>query len=973
MQFSKVRKNQQQTHFEDLVLLGKEGLEELNDKIEGFISTLEDKDVGMNTTTKIDGAPAVFCWHKFEGYPDDSICLKSFVNNANNCMSSEEDIQTKYGNRPDMESKLKYCLELAKYIPSGEAWQGDVLYTNSDLKEIEIGGINYLTFQPNTLIYAFSEDNPTYEQIKKSDFGIAFHTIYKGNAEHKSQSFRVDASRLNVPDNFYIMSPALNISKNKAEYNIDEVLNQYNELKQLEAKLLANDDYEELVNNSEFMGYWNTFENSNLADKKAVNLNVNTVYNDLKSYVYEKQTKTYNKDLLARKTEIGKKSVTDRYNSAVERLANIIDTNKQVIELLVKTLNLAANIKMNLWNGLKKSNQGYKTFYNHKVNGYIPADMEGVAMSDQDGNIVKIVDRSNFSSFNRDPDIIKGFQHESLSEGLLDRIKDLFKGYDDDVVRDFSDLLLAIDKIRKLDFEWNYAEYRIRYDHYEVSNKKVNLGKVGHEIIFEPIRMFGEKDHSEYFQTFIIKFKIKFDTVNDCYYVNLSYVNNGGITGTEPDIEYMIDIRDRAYVNIMTEIEEIFAGLCTELRKKLIITVEGENHPGNIKNIKGFQPENLSEGLFDGIKNLFNNLSNDYSDDDIKDFSDLLLSIDKIRKLDFKWNYPGYDVKYNYHRTNLNKSDDNYLASYVITFTPLQKYIKEKGPYRDKHLDIILEIKKSDIDSFYPYYSVNLSYVNYGGIEGTEPNIRYKINQKDKDGVSIIKEIERIFDGLGKELKNIKIAVRNENDIDNIKELQSENLSEGLFGRIKDLLNGYHSNNIKDFSDLLLAIDRIRKLDFEWNYPEYKVEYDYSRINRMKADGDLGSSIYKYYHKITFKPLKKYITEKGRYLYNTFFKIKLEIKLDTSNNVYRVNLSYNNDGGITGNEPDLEYTIDRRDEDGINIIEEIEKIFSGLCNELNKKSIIDVRNDSIGNYDTYDVEEEVLDESLFYSFNSIDD
>ena len=55
MQFSKVRKNQHQTHFEDLVLLGKEGLDELNDKIEGFISTLEDKDVGMNTTTKIDG------------------------------------------------------------------------------------------------------------------------------------------------------------------------------------------------------------------------------------------------------------------------------------------------------------------------------------------------------------------------------------------------------------------------------------------------------------------------------------------------------------------------------------------------------------------------------------------------------------------------------------------------------------------------------------------------------------------------------------------------------------------------------------------------------------------------------------------------------------------------------------------------------------------------------------------------------
>ena len=37
-------------------------------------------------------------------------------------------------------------------------------------------------------------------------------------------------------------------------------------------------------------------------------------------------------------------------------------------------------------------------------------------MSDMDGNIVKIVDRSTFSSYNRDPDIMSGFEHESLQE-----------------------------------------------------------------------------------------------------------------------------------------------------------------------------------------------------------------------------------------------------------------------------------------------------------------------------------------------------------------------------------------------------------------------------------------------------------------------------------------------------------------------------------------------------------------------------
>ena len=49
------RANVHQTHFESLVLLGKGGLEELNDKIEKFLSTRSGKDVGLNTTIKIDG------------------------------------------------------------------------------------------------------------------------------------------------------------------------------------------------------------------------------------------------------------------------------------------------------------------------------------------------------------------------------------------------------------------------------------------------------------------------------------------------------------------------------------------------------------------------------------------------------------------------------------------------------------------------------------------------------------------------------------------------------------------------------------------------------------------------------------------------------------------------------------------------------------------------------------------------------
>ena len=54
------RKNTHQTHLEDLVLLGPDGLEELDDKIEGLLDTLSDNSDRLNITTKIDGSPAVF-------------------------------------------------------------------------------------------------------------------------------------------------------------------------------------------------------------------------------------------------------------------------------------------------------------------------------------------------------------------------------------------------------------------------------------------------------------------------------------------------------------------------------------------------------------------------------------------------------------------------------------------------------------------------------------------------------------------------------------------------------------------------------------------------------------------------------------------------------------------------------------------------------------------------------------------------
>ena len=58
---NEVRMNVHQVHLEDLVLFGKDGLSELNDKIDRFIRRFNSQNKELNLTQKIDGAPALFC------------------------------------------------------------------------------------------------------------------------------------------------------------------------------------------------------------------------------------------------------------------------------------------------------------------------------------------------------------------------------------------------------------------------------------------------------------------------------------------------------------------------------------------------------------------------------------------------------------------------------------------------------------------------------------------------------------------------------------------------------------------------------------------------------------------------------------------------------------------------------------------------------------------------------------------------
>ena len=74
--------------------------------------------------------------------------------------------------------------------------QGDLMYTN-DKKMQKIDGKSYVTFQPNTILYAVDIESDLGKKIASSKMGIVFHTTYTGGTiEDLSASFGADISKL---------------------------------------------------------------------------------------------------------------------------------------------------------------------------------------------------------------------------------------------------------------------------------------------------------------------------------------------------------------------------------------------------------------------------------------------------------------------------------------------------------------------------------------------------------------------------------------------------------------------------------------------------------------------------------------------------------------------------------------------------------------------------------------------------------
>ena len=195
------QKNTHMTHIEDKVIYGGVNgtrqailaLRELRNMLGG------EKD--GNVSVKWDGAPAVFAGID----PSDGqffVAKKGIFNKNPKVYKSAADVDADTSG--DLSTKLKEAL---KYLPAlgiKGVVQGDFLFSKSDVKKKKIKGQSYVTFHPNTIMYAVPTGSEAAKDITSSQMGIVWHTAYTGKTfETMRATYGVDVSKFKKSRNVW--------------------------------------------------------------------------------------------------------------------------------------------------------------------------------------------------------------------------------------------------------------------------------------------------------------------------------------------------------------------------------------------------------------------------------------------------------------------------------------------------------------------------------------------------------------------------------------------------------------------------------------------------------------------------------------------------------------------------------------------------------------------------------------------------
>ena len=343
----------------------------------------------VNVTVKWDGAPAIFAGINPEN-GQFFVGTKGVFNKNAKINYSYDDIDR---NHPSsgLNQKLKVALTELSKLGIKDVLQGDMMFTQEDLENKTIDGKQYVTFQPNTIVYAVPMESA--QRILSSKMGIVFHTTYSGKTmEDMSASFSVNLRGLaKTSDVWYSdaeyrdTSGSINFNKNETDA-ITKVLSQagktFHTLKSEFLSMISQDD--------EIKTMIKTYNNTKVrTGQKITNTRMHT--KGLIEYVYDKLKKEVDKVKRPQNKRIKQQNM--------DRLMKEFRSNSSQLVKIFDMQNLLVDAKEMVIRKLEKS-KGLMDLFIRTENGYKVTQPEGFVAIDKLGKAVKLVDRLEFSRAN---------------------------------------------------------------------------------------------------------------------------------------------------------------------------------------------------------------------------------------------------------------------------------------------------------------------------------------------------------------------------------------------------------------------------------------------------------------------------------------------------------------------------------------------------------------------------------------------
>jgi hypothetical protein len=381
------QKNTHMTHIEDKVIYGGvKGTREAINALRSLRDMLKGEHNG-SVSVKWDGAPAIFAGTD----PSDGkffVAKKGIFNKNPKVYKTPADVDADTSG--DLADKLKAALAELPALGIKGVVQGDFLYGPGDVKTQKIAGESYVTFHPNTIVYAVPSGSAGAASIKKSKIGIVWHTTYKGDTFSSMRaSYGVQVSKFKPTravwsqDAMLRDMTKLTLSKKESE-DVSKILSDAGKL----FNQIAGSTLRELEQQEELQKLIETFGNKYVRKGATIGDTTRHV-----SMLIRWIRLKYGKQISLRKTDRGKTAQRDKLDDILKFFS---DDNKANLKKMFDLQKLLVQAKLKLINKLDQLSS-VKTFVKTR-NGYTVTGAEGyVAIDKLGGDALQIVERMEFS------------------------------------------------------------------------------------------------------------------------------------------------------------------------------------------------------------------------------------------------------------------------------------------------------------------------------------------------------------------------------------------------------------------------------------------------------------------------------------------------------------------------------------------------------------------------------------------------